>query len=144
MDHTGKPYTEVTNWTLQDIDALPANTKKLQEIQGIKQKQPISVPIDTTKTSKTDKPTLSQTSKSTTTTKAQPISVAQALATTIQKDTGTSGTPPPSPPTPHQNNTPTTSANSSPNRMPSLRDRAVFFPQATFNGKDKIKTRTHL
>ena len=144
LDHTGKPYTEVTNWTLQDIDALPANTKKLREIQGIKQKQPISVPIDTTKTSKTDKPTQPQTSKSTTTTKAQPISVAQALATTIQKDTGTSGTPPPSPPTPHHNNTPTTSANTSPNRMPSLRDRAVFFPQATFDGKDKTKTPTHL
>ena len=28
--------------------------------------------------------------------------------------------------------------------MPSLRDRAVFFPQATFDGKDKTKTRTHL
>ena len=29
LDHTGKAYTEVTNWTLQDIDALPANAKKL-------------------------------------------------------------------------------------------------------------------
>ena len=28
--------------------------------------------------------------------------------------------------------------------MPSLRNRAVFFPQATFDGKDKTKTRTHL
>ena len=28
--------------------------------------------------------------------------------------------------------------------MPSLRDRAVFFPQATFDGKDKTKTGTHL
>ena len=27
LDHTGKPYTEVTNWTLQDIDALLANAK---------------------------------------------------------------------------------------------------------------------
>ena len=142
MDHTGKPYTEVTNWTLQDIDALPANAKKLHEIQGLKQKQPISVPTDTAKTSKTDKPTTSQTSKSTT--KSQPISISQALATAIQKDTGASGSPPPSPPTPHQNNTPTTSPNSSPNRMPSLRDRAMFFPQATFDGKDKTKTCTHL
>ena len=66
------------------------------------------------------------------------------LATTIQKDKGTSGTPPPSPPTPHRNNTPTTSPNSSPTRMPSLRDRAAFFPQATFDGKDKTKTHTHL
>ena len=142
LDHTGKPYTEVTNWTLQDIDALPANAKKLCEIQGLQQKQPISVPIDTTKTSKTDKPTTSQTSKSTT--KSQPISISQVLATAIQKDTGTSGSPPPSPPTPHHNNTPTTYPNSSPNRMPSLRDRAVFFPQVTFDGKDKTKTRTHL
>ena len=28
--------------------------------------------------------------------------------------------------------------------MPSVRDRAVFFPQATFDGKDKTKTCTHL
>ena len=28
--------------------------------------------------------------------------------------------------------------------MPSLCDRAVFFPQTTFDGKDKTKTRTHL
>ena len=109
LDHTGKPYTEVTNWTLQDIDALPANAKKLREIQGLKQKQPISIPIDTTKTSKTDKPTISQTSKATT--KSHPISVSQALATTIHKDTGASGSPPPFPPTPHRNNTPTTSPN---------------------------------
>ena len=84
----------------------------------------------------------SQTSKSIT--KSQPITVSQALATAIQKDTGASGSPIPSPPTPHHNNTPTTSPNSSPNRMPSLRDRAMFFPQATFDGKDKTKTRTHL
>ena len=42
LDHTGKSYTKVTNWTLQDIDALPANAKKLCEIQSFKQKQPIS------------------------------------------------------------------------------------------------------
>ena len=28
--------------------------------------------------------------------------------------------------------------------MPSLRDRAIFFPQTTFDGKDKSKTHTHL
>ena len=28
--------------------------------------------------------------------------------------------------------------------MPSLRDRAIFFPQTTFDGKDKSKTETHL
>ena len=142
MDHTGKPYTEVTNWTLQDIDTLPANAKKLCEIQSFKQKHPISLPTDTSKTSKTDKPPTSQTSKSTT--KSQPISLAQTLATAIQKDTGASGSPPPSPPTPHHNNIPTTSPNTSPDRMPSLRDRAVFFPQATFDGKDKTKACTHL
>ena len=142
LDHTGKAYTEVTNWTLQDIDALPANAKKLREIQSLKQKYSISVPTDTSKTSKTDKPTTSQTTKSKT--KSQPIPIAQALATAIQKDTGASGSPPPSPPTPHRNNTPTLSPNSSPDRMPSLRDGAVFFPQATFDGKDKTKTHTHL
>ena len=77
---------------------MPSNAKKLHDIQGLKQKQPISVPTDTAKTSKTDKPTTSQTSKSTT--KAQPISIAQALTTAIQKHTGASGSPPPSPPTP--------------------------------------------
>ena len=143
LDHTGKPYTEVTNWTLQDIDALPANAKKLCKIQSLKQKHLISVPTDTSKTSKTDKPTSSQTTK-TTTTKSQPIPIAQAIATAVHKDTGASSSPPPSPPTPHRNNTPTSSPDSSPDRMPSLRDRAVFFPKATFDGKDKSKTHTHL
>ena len=142
LDHTGKPYTEVTNWTLQDIDALPTNAKKLHEIQGLKQKQPISVPTDTSKTSRIDKSTTSQTAKSTT--KLQPIPISQIPTTALQKDTGASGSPPPSPPTPPENNTPTTSPNTSPNRMPSLRNRAVFFPQATFDGKDKTKTFTHL
>ena len=142
LDHTGKPYTEVTNWTLQDIDALPANAKKLRDIQAPKHKQLISVPTDTAKTTKTNKPTTAQTVKSTSMPKLVPVS--QTLATAIQKDTGASGSPPPSPPTPHRNNTPTPSPNTSSTRMPSLRDRAVFFPQATFDGKDKTKTRTHL
>ena len=140
---TGKPYTEVTNWTLQDIDALPANAKKLCEIQSLKQKHPISVPTDTSKTSKTDKPTSSQTTK-TTTTKPQSILIAQAIATAVHKDTGASGSRPPSPPTLHRNNTPTSSPDSSLDRMPSLRERAVFFPQATFDCKDKSKLWTHL
>ena len=73
LDHTGKAYTEVTNWTLQDIDALPANAKKLCEIQSLKQKYPISVPTDTSKKLlKLINPTTSQTTKSTT--KSQPIS----------------------------------------------------------------------
>ena len=142
LDHAGKAYTEVTKWTLQDIDALPANAKKLHDIQSLKQKHPISVSTDTSKTSKTDQPTTSQTTKSTT--KSQPILIAQAIATAIHKDTGTSGSPLPSPPTPHSSNTPTSSPDSSPDRIPSLRDRAVFFPQATFDSKDKTKTCTHL
>ena len=141
LDHTGKPYTEVTNWTLQDIDALPANATKLREIQLSKHKLPISVPTDTAKTTKTGKAATSQTVKATP--KSQPIPLSQTLAAAIQKDTGASGTPPPSPPTPHRN-TPTTSPHTSPSKMPSLRDRAVFFPQTTFDGKDKTKTRTHL
>ena len=143
LDHTGKPYTEVTNWTLQDIDTLPANAKKLCEIQGLKQKHPISVPTDTSKTSKTEKPTSTQTTK-TTTTKRQPILIAQAIATAVHKDAGASSSPPPSPLTPHRNNTPTPSPDSSLDRMPSLRDRAVLLPQATFDGKDRSKTPTHL
>ena len=141
LDHTGKPYTEVTNWTLQDIDALPANATKLREIQVPKHKQLISVPTDTGKTTKTSKSTTSQTVKDTST--PQPVPVSHTLAKAIQKDTGASSTPPPSPPTPHRN-TPTTSPHTSPSKMPSLRDRAVFFPQTTFDGKDKTKTRTHL
>ena len=88
------------------------------------------------------KPTTSQTTKSTT--KSQPILIAQAIATAVHKDTGASGSPLPSPPTPHRNNHQLYPQISSPNRMPSLRDRAVFFPQATFDGKDKTKTHTHL
>ena len=98
LDHTGKQYTELINWTLQDTDALPANAKKLCKIQSLKHKHPISVPIDTSKTSQTDKPTSTQT---TTTTKPQSISKAQAIATAVHKDTGASNSPPPSPPTPH-------------------------------------------
>ena len=50
LDHTGKAYTEVTNWTLNGIDALLANAKKLHDIQSLKQKHPVSVPTDTSKT----------------------------------------------------------------------------------------------
>ena len=99
LDHTGKPYTEVTNWTLQDIDALPANATKLREIQVPKYKQLISVPTDTGKTTKTSKSTTSQTVKDKST--PQPVPVSHTLAQAIQKDTGASGTPPPFPPTPH-------------------------------------------
>ena len=117
---------------------LPTNAQKLKEIQLLKQKQrPKSVLTDASKTTQSDKPTSTQT---TTTTRPQSISISQAIATAIHEDKGVSGTPP----TPHRNNTPTLSPDSSPDRMPSLRDRAVFFPQATFNSKDKSKTRTHL
>ena len=61
VDHTGKQYTELTDWTLQDIDALPANAQKLCEIQSLKHKHPKSVPTDTSKTSQSDKPTSTQT-----------------------------------------------------------------------------------
>ena len=74
LDHTGKPYTEVTNWTLQDIDALPANATKLREIQVSKHKQLISVPTDTGKTTKTGKSTTSQTVKDTSTPQSVPVS----------------------------------------------------------------------
>ena len=141
MDYTGKPYTEVTTWTLEDIDALPANAKKLRDAQSLKHKQPITVPTDTAKTTKTGKSTATQ--PITSTSMSQPVPVSQTLATAIQKDTGASGSPPPSPPTPHQN-TLTTLPHTSPSKMPSLRDRAVFFPQPTFDSKDKTKTHTHL
>ena len=76
--------------------------------------------------------------------KKQFTPISHTLATTINKQTGTSGTPPPPSPSPPHNNTPTSSPDSSPNRMSSLRDRAIFFPQTTFDGKDKFKTHTHL
>ena len=66
LDHTGKQYTKLINWTLHDIDNLPANAKKLHEIQSLKCKHPISVCIDTSKTSQPDKPTSSQTTTTTT------------------------------------------------------------------------------
>ena len=124
LDHTGKPYTEITNWTLQDIDALPANATKLWDIQISKHKQLISVPTDTSKTSKTSKFTSAQTVKSTSTSQLAPIS--QTLATAIQKHTEASGSPPPSPPTPHQT-TPNTSPHTSPSKMPSLHAIEQYF-----------------
>ena len=51
---------------------------------------------------------------------------------------------PPNPPPRRTSQDLSYSPDSSPDRMPSLRDRAVFFPQNTFDGKDKSKTRTHL
>ena len=35
LDHTGKAFTEVTNWTLHNIATLPANAKKLCDIQSL-------------------------------------------------------------------------------------------------------------
>ena len=126
LDHTGKAYTEVTNWTLQYIDTLPANAKKCYEIQLLKKNHPISVLTDTSKTSKTEKPTTSQTAKPIPNpTQTQPIPIAQAIATAVHKDIGASGSPPPSPPTPHRSNTLTSSPNSSPDRLHSLRNRAT-------------------
>ena len=31
LDHTGKEYPDLINWTQHDIDALPANAQKLQD-----------------------------------------------------------------------------------------------------------------
>ena len=99
-----------------------------------------TVPTDTSKTQHSDTATPAQT----TTSQKQSTSLSHTLATTINKQTGTSGTPPPLSPSPPHNNTPTSSPDSSPDRMPSLWDRVIFFPQTTFDGKDKSKTRTHL
>ena len=58
LDFTGKEYPDFINWMLTDIDSLPTNAQKLQEIQLLKQKQhPCSVPTDTSKTTQSDKPT---------------------------------------------------------------------------------------
>ena len=116
LDYTGKEYPDLINWMLHDIDALPANAQKLQDIQQTRKKQHIkTVPTDTSKTQHPDTVTPAQT----TTSQKQSTSISHTLATTINKQTGTSGTPPPSPPSPH-NNTPTSSPDSSPDRMPSL------------------------
>ena len=141
LDHTGKEYPDLINWMLHDIDTLPANAQKLQDTQQTRKKQHIkTVPTDTSKTQHSDTVTPAQT----TTSQKQSTSISHTLATTINKQTGTSGTPPPPSPSPPHNNTPTSSPDSSPDRMPSLRDRAIFFPQTTFDGKDKSKTRAHL
>ena len=50
LDHTGKEYPDLINWMLHDIDALPANAQKLQDIQQTRKKQHIkTVPTDTSK-----------------------------------------------------------------------------------------------
>ena len=100
LDYIGNAYPDLINWTLPDIDSLPINAQKLQQIQQTKKTQHVkSVPIDTSKTSQSVTSTSKQTS---TTDKTQPVSISHTLATTINKNTGTSGTPPPSPPTPHK------------------------------------------
>ena len=57
---------------------------------------------------------------------------------------GASGSDPQIPshksPTPNNSNS---SQDTSPGNMPSLRDKAVFFPSSTFGGKDKTLTRSH-
>ena len=96
---------------------MPANAQKLQDIQQTKKKQRIkSVPTDTSKTKQSDTATPAQTII---TSQKQSIPISHTLATTINKQTGTSGTPPPPPPSPPHNNTPTLSPDSSPDRMPS-------------------------
>ena len=80
----------------------------------------------------------------------QSHSVPDTLASTInisKSNPSSSNNPPPPPPPPRKQTPippPSSSHDSSPGEMPSIRDRAVFFPQATFDGKDKSKTRTHL
>ena len=38
LDHTGKEYPDLINWTLHDIDSLPTNAQKPQDIQQSKKK----------------------------------------------------------------------------------------------------------
>ena len=141
LDHTGKPYTEVTNWTLQDIDALPANATKLRETQVPKHKHLISVPTDTGKITKTTKSSTSQTVKDTST--PQPVTSITYTCKSYTKRywslryTTTISTYSTSKYT-HYITSYITFQNAF------IRDRAVFFPQTTFDGKDKTKTRTHL
>ena len=33
--HTGKEYPDLINWTLQDIDCLPANAQKLKKYEDL-------------------------------------------------------------------------------------------------------------
>ena len=81
--------------------------KNFKDIQQSKKKQHIkSVPTDTSQTKLSDTVTPAQT----TTLQKQSIPISQTLATTINKQTGTSSTPPPSPPSPPHNNTPTSSS----------------------------------
>ena len=58
---------------------------------------------------------------------------------------GASGSDPPIPPhkSPTPNNSNSSSRDTSPDNMPSLRDKAVFFPSSTFDGKDKSLPRSH-
>ena len=41
LDYTGKEYPELINWMLHDIDSLPANAQKLQDIPQTRKKQHI-------------------------------------------------------------------------------------------------------
>ena len=82
LDHTGKEYPDLINWTLHDIDSLPANAQKLQDIQQSKKKQHIkSVPTDTSQTKQSDTATPAQT----TTSQKQFTPISHTLATTVNK-----------------------------------------------------------
>ena len=133
---------------IRDIDNLPANAKKLQDLKQLYHKQhtgntvPKTVPKSTVIT-----PAATATQS---TPGPQSHSVPDTLASTInisKSNPSSSNNPPPPPPPPRKQTpipSPSSSRDSSPGEMPSIHDRAVFSPQATFDGKDKSKTRTHL
>lgn len=135
-DCTGKEYPQLINWSLQDIDSLPANVDKLIALQDKQKQQPKSVPQSSQIQVQQHAQSTSSKSHS-----KEKTTVSDLLRTTV---TSHSSDNPGKPPSRDQSPEDSNSVHSSPDRMPSLRDRAVFFPQSTFDGKDKTKTRTHL
>ena len=145
-DYTVKPCTDIVDWTLEDIDNLPTNAKKLQDLKQLYHKQHTGNTVPTTvPTSMVITPAATATES---TPGPQSHSVPDTLASTInisKSNPSSSNNPPPPPPPPRKQTpilSPSLSRDSSPGEMPSIHDRAVFIPQATFDGKDKSKTRT--
>ena len=96
-DYTGKPYTDILDWTLEDIDNLPANARKLNDLKQLYNKQHTGNTVPTTV------PTSTVTTPAATTIQSTPgsqsHSVADTLASTINtgKSNPSSNNPPPPP-----------------------------------------------
>ena len=122
LDNTGKEYPQLINWTLHDIDSLPANVAKLQEIQdkSNKQKHLSKVVPTVTGTSTTPIGSSTQQTSQTQSKSSTQTSLSQSLSLSINPSLTGSAEGPPNPPPRRTSQDLSDSPDSSPDRMPSL------------------------